>query len=135
MKMKTKRLVPGIAVIMVLATGFSAHADNVDLSGFEVMTPNEFLDLTAGKAFTGIHMGQKYVESYTRKKAVYGEWADKVFSGHWKAGENNCVLITYNGSENPTCWKLFHKDGEYAYGKFNISGTQLISSHNVTFVN
>jgi hypothetical protein len=132
-KMKTKQLVPGIALITILVTGFGAHAENVDLSGFEVMTPNEFLELTAGKAFAGIHRGQKYAESYTRHKTVHGEWGGTSFSGHWTAGENNCVMITYTGS-SPQCWKLFHKDGKYAYGEFNRSGEQMVSSHKVTFI-
>jgi len=114
--MKTTKIVTGIALMTIMVLGTAAQAEKIDLSGFEVMTPDEYLELVAGKTITGVHRGNEYTESYTQDKRVNGKWGGSPFSGRWTAGKNNCVLITYDMSTATTCWKLLHKDGKYIYG-------------------
>ena len=129
-------LILSTLLIISCATGPSektlADAD-VDISGFEEMTPDEFLELVAGKSVTGIHRGNKYVQSHTHDKRVNGIHGGEPYSGRWTAGENNCVLIAY-GVRSPRCWKLLHKDEEYIFGRYNSDGTKLTMSHYVTFI-
>ena len=98
------------------------------------MTPGEFLELVAGKTFTGVYRGNEIVESYTQDKRVNGIWGYAPYSGRSTAGENNCVLLIIDMGGGTMCWKLLHKDGKYIYGYYNNKGTKLLMSHYVTFV-
>ncbi len=122
-------------LIIICATGLSGKtfAGDVDISGFEEMTPDEFLELVAGKTFTGVNRGNEYTESYTHDRRVNGIWGGEPFSGRWTAGENNCVLMVYDVG-SPSCWKLLHKNEEYIFGLYNSDGTKLTMSHYVTFI-
>ena len=97
------------------------------------MTPGEFLELVAGKTFTGVYRGNEIVESYTQDKRVNGIWGSAPYSGRWTAGENNCVLLIIDMGGGTMCWKLLHKDGKYIFGKYNSKGTKLTASYYVTF--
>jgi hypothetical protein len=112
------------------------YPDKVDISGFEELTPDEFLELTAGRSFKGVHRGLEYVQSHPQDKSkrVYGIYNGEPYNGYWTEGENNCTVIIFNFSELPNCWKLLHKDGEYIYAYYNIKGTKMHLSHYVTFI-
>ena len=96
------------------------------------MIPDEFLEFSAGKTFTGVYRGKKLVESYTQNKRVNGNWSGQRYSGRWTAGENNCFLLTIDMGGGTMCWKLLHKDGKYIFGKYNSDGTMLTTSYYVT---
>ena len=128
-------LILSTLLIISCATGSKNLSDaDVDISGFEEMTPDEFLELVAGKSVTGIHRGNKYVQSHTHDKRVNGIHGGAPYSGRWTAGENNCTLFVFDTGTAITCWKLLHKDGKYIYGYYNNKGTKLLMSHYVTFV-
>jgi hypothetical protein len=127
-------LILSTLLIVSCATGPSEKtlAGEVDISGFEEMTPDEFLELAAGKTFTGVHRGNEYTESYTQDKRINGIWGGEPYSGRWTSGENNCVLQIIDMGGGTTCWKLLHKEGKYIFGRYNSDGTILTMSHYVT---
>ena len=128
-------LILSTLLIISCATGSKNLTDaDVDISGFEEMTPDEYLELVAGKSVTGIHRGNKYVQSHTHDKRVNGIHGGEPYSGRWTAGENNCTLVIFDTGPGATCWKLLHKDGKYIYGMYNRNGTKLTMSHYATFV-
>ena len=129
-------LMLSILLIISCATGPSEKppAGDVDITGFEEMTPDEFLELVAGKTITGVNRGNEYTESYTHDKRVNGVWGGAPTSGRWTAGENNCVLLIYDMGGGVACWKLLHKDEEYIFGRYNSDGTKLTMSHYITFI-
>ena len=127
-----KNLYAHFLVFVLLSFSVSAHAGDIDISGFEEMTPDEFLELVAGKSVTGIHRGNKYVQSHTHDKRVNGIWGYAPYAGRWTAGENNCVLLIIDMGGGTMCWKLLHKDGKYIFGKYNSKGTKLTISYYVT---
>lgn len=130
-----KNLYTFFLVFALLPFSGSAHAGDVDISGFEEMTPDEFLELVAGKSFTGVDSrGFEYVQSHTQDKRVNGIWGGAPYSGRWTAGENNCTLLIIDMGGGTECWKLLHKDGKYIYGHYNSNGTKLTMSHYVTFI-
>ena len=119
-------------IFVLLSFSVSAHQHQVDITGFEEMTPDEFLEFSAGKTFTGVYRGKELVESYTQNKRVNGNWSGQRYSGRWTAGENNCFLLTIDMGGGTMCWKLLHKDGKYIFGKYNSDGTMLTASYYVT---
>jgi hypothetical protein len=127
-----KNLYTLFLVFILLSFSVSAHAEKVDISGFEEMTPEEFRELAAGKTFTRVYRGKEIVESYTQDKRVNGIWSGAPYSGRWTAGENNCVLLIIDMGGGTMCWKLLHKDGKYIFGKYNSKGTKLTTSYYVT---
>ena len=135
-----KRSIALVSMLLVFgcATDSSRknYPDKVDISGFEELTPNEFLELTAGRSFKGIHRGLKYAQSHPRDKSkrVSGIYNDEPYNGRWTEGENNCTVIIFNFSELPNCWKLLHKNSEYIYAYYNIKGTTMHLSHYITFI-
>ena len=125
---------PMLSILLIISCATKAFADDVDISGFEEMTPDEFLELVAGKSFTGVDSrGKEYVQSHTQDKRVNGIWGGAPYSGRWTAGENNCVLLIIDMGGGTMCWKLLHKDGKYIFGKYNSNGTKLTTSYYVTF--
>ncbi len=127
----TKAL-PMLSILLIISCATKAFAENVDISGFEEMTPDEFHELAVGKTFTGVHRGKEIVESYTQNKRVNGIWGGAQYSGRWTAGENNCVLQIIDMGGGTMCWKLLHKDGKYIFGNYNSNGTKLTTSYYVT---
>jgi hypothetical protein len=124
---------PMLSILLIISCATKAFADDVDISGFEEMTPDEFLELVAGKSFTGVDSrGKEYVQSHTQDKRVNGIWGGAPYSGRWTAGENNCVLLIIDMGGGTMCWKLLHKDGKYIFGKYNSKGTKLTMSYYVT---
>ena len=129
-----------VSMLLVLScatdTSRETHPDKLDISGFEELTPDEYLELTAGRSFKGTYEGLDYVQSHPQDKGkrFSGVLNGQQFTGRWTAGENNCTVIVFDFSELPVCWKLLHRDGEYIYGRYNIKGTKLLSSHYVTFL-
>ena len=129
------KALPMLSILLIISCATKAFADDVDISGFEEMTPDEFLELVAGKSFTGVDSrGKEYVQSHTQDKRVNGIWSGAPYSGRWTAGENNCTLLIIDMGGGTQCWKLLHKDGKYIYGMYNRNGTKLAMSHYVTFV-
>jgi len=121
-----------LSTLLIISCATKAFADNVDISGFEEMTPDEFLELSAGKTFTGVYRGNEIAESYTQDKRVNGIWGGAPYNGSWKAGENNCILLVIYMGGGTMCWKLLHKDGKYIFGKYNSKGTKLTTSYYAT---
>ena len=120
-----------LCALFLLLFSVSAHAQDVDISGFEEMTPDEFHELVAGKTMTGVHRSREYTQRYTHDRHFIGKTKDGPYAGRWKAGENNCVLVVWP-SRNPRCWKLLRKDVRYIFGYYNSDGTILTMSHYVT---
>ena len=127
------KVLPILSILLIISCATKAFADNVDISGFEEMTPDEYLELVAGKSITGVDSrGHEYVQPHTQDKRVNGIWSGAPYSGRWTAGENYCTLIIFDMSAAINCWKLLHKDGRYIYGYYNEKGTKLTMSHYVT---
>jgi hypothetical protein len=128
----TKAL-PMLSILLIVSCATKVFADDVDISGIEEMTTDEFLELVVGKTITGVHRSKEYTESYTHDGRFNGKWNGEPYNGRWKAGENNCVLILWL-DRDPRCWKFLHKDGEYIHGKYTSDGTKLTMSHYMTFI-
>ena len=79
-----KNLYTLFLVFVLSSFSVSAHQHLVDITGFEEMTPDEFLEL-AGKTIAGVYKGKENVESYTQDKRVTGIWGSTSYSGRWTA--------------------------------------------------
>ncbi len=119
-------------IFVLLPFSVSANQHQVDITGFEEMTPDEFLEISAGKTFTGVYRGKKLVESYTQNKIVNGDWSGEQYSGRWTAGENNCFLLTIDMGGGTMCWKLLYNDGKYIFAKYTSDETNMTTSYYVT---
>jgi hypothetical protein len=129
-----------LSTLLIIICATKAFADNVDISEFEVLTPDEFQELVAGKTIAGVYNGNEYAELYTQDKRVNGKVNGASYSGRWTAGKDNCVLSFAVLSDDtlpdttPHCWKLLHKDGKYIFGQYNREGAKLLISHYATIV-
>ena len=121
--------------LLLLSLKFPVLADEhqVDISGYEELTQDEFHKLVAGKSIKGTYRRKEYTESYRQDRTFQGNQSGLLYSGRWEAGENNCVVIVFSDGVR-YCWKMLHNGDDYIFARYNSDGTVLTMSHHVSIV-